>query len=410
MTDHMADSSVLVVARQERAIAGAPVFTLALTAFAAGLSEFIVIGLIGQITQAYGVGLAAGGWLVAAYALGIAIGAPLLTFVSLAQPARKLCAWMCAGFALFSLGCTVAPSFGALIAFRALASVLHGGYFTVSTASLPTLFDENRMPMALALMFSGLTVAMVLGVPLGMLLATWLGWQAPFMLIALCAAVGAGLIPQVLPKGFGNVQSPSLPVLRDAVLRLDLLRPYGFTIFAFGGGFAFFTYAEPWMTTVAGLSEVMAGLVLGLVGLGALAGNVIGGALPQSLGKRNALLLAVLVQLFGLAGVITGLGAVVVAVALVIWSIGAFATAPMVHGWAIKTALGRNPRMAAALNVTAFNAGLSLSAMIAGAVVARDGLEALAPMALLMVTLALPIALSLPKHTSAARQAHQKQS
>jgi len=82
----------------------------------------------------------------------------------------------------------------------------------------------------------------------------------------------------------------------------------------------------------------------------------------------------------------------------------------MVHGWAIETALGRNPRMAAALNVTAFNAGLSLSAMIAGSVVARDGLEALAPMAFLMVALVLPVALLLPKHTSAARQAHQKQS
>ncbi|KPN61548.1 MFS transporter, DHA1 family, arabinose polymer transporter [Aliiroseovarius crassostreae] len=410
MTDQTGTPSDLVAHPQERSVADAPVFTLALTAFAAGLSEFIVIGLIGQITQNYGVGLAAGGWLVAAYALGIAIGAPLLTFASLAQPARRLAVWMCAGFALFSLGCAFAPTFGSLIAFRALCGVLHGAYFTVATASLPSLFNEKRMPMALALMFSGLTVAMVLGVPLGMLLAAQIGWQAPFLVIALCAGIGAGLIPLVLPKDFGTAQTPTLPVLRDAVFRRDLLRPYGFTIFAFGGGFVFFTYAEPWMTTTAGLSPTMAGLVLGLVGLGALVGNVIGGALPQTFGKRNALLLVVLVQLAGLGGASFGLGAVAAAVALAVWSVGAFATAPMVHGWAISTAQGSNPRMAAALNVTAFNAGLSLSAMIGRTVMAQGGLEGLAPAAFLVVALALPIALSLPTDTASPRQTRAKQS
>ncbi len=387
----MSDPSI---AFGRRAIADPSVLVLALTTFAVGLSEFIVIGLMGQITRDLGASLSSGSWLVAAYALGISVGAPLLTFLSLGLPARRLSVLLIGGFAALSLGCALAPTMGWMIAFRALAGALHGAFFTVTTASLPSLFDEKRAPMALALMFSGLTVAMVLGVPLGMALAGAFGWQLPFILIALCAAAGAALLPQVLPQDFGQSQTPRIGLLRQAALRADLLWPYGFTIFGFGGGFAFFTYAEAWLTSHAGLSASVAGGMLGLVGLGALAGNVLGGALPQVLGRPRALLLAVAAQLLGLALLPMASGIAVIALALLSWSMGAFASAPMVHGWAIEISRETNARIAASLNVTAFNIGLSVSAMIAGRQLAAGaGLQSLPLTALILVAPALAIAL-----------------
>ncbi len=265
-----------------------------------GLSEFIMIVVMGQITGAFGVDLSSGGWLVAAYALGISVGAPLMTLASLNRSARTIAGLKSGGLALLSLACVTAPDFGWLIAFRALAGVLHGVFFTVTTASLPTLFEAKRVPAALALMFSGLTVAMVLGVPLGMALAASYGWHLPFVAIAIYAGTGATMLPFVLPQDFGVAQSPSVPVLRKALVRGDLQRPYAFTVFGFSGGFAVFTYAEAWLLDIAGLDRGTTGLMFGVVGLGALAGNLAGGVLPRLSGRRQALALAVTLQLAGL--------------------------------------------------------------------------------------------------------------
>ncbi|MEE4484882.1 MFS transporter [Serratia ficaria] len=369
---------------------------LAATAFAAGLSEFIVIGLLGQMADEFEVSLSQIGLLVTAYALGITLGAPLLTLITLTLRARPLVAALMLLFAMVSVASPLASSFGVLLALRAIAGALHGAYFSIVTASLSTIFDPRRTPMVIALMFSGLTLAIVLGVPAGMLAAADYGWQAPFMLIAVVASIGGVLLWFVLPEHFGPAERVArrLPLLREILTNPALIRPYCFTVLAFGGGFVFFSYAEPWLSNIAALDTQAVAIILGAVGLGSLAGNIIGGVLPAITGLQTALIVALSLQCAGLVGMFWT-GAMFSPVAfLLLWSIGAFATAPMVQNWAIAGVDKAHVRLSASLNVSAFNLGLSLSSFIATRQVMLDGMAYLPVTAAVMVALALPFCFS----------------
>lgn len=166
----------------KNAISAVMMTVLAATAFSAGLSEFIVIGLLGQMAGELDAPLSQMGLLVTAYAAGIALGAPLLTRMTLSLHARSLAVGLMLLFAVVSAASAMASSLASLLALRIVAGAIHGVYFSIASASLSMIFDERRAPIAIALMFSGLTLAMVLGVPLGMLATADYGWQAPFQI------------------------------------------------------------------------------------------------------------------------------------------------------------------------------------------------------------------------------------
>lgn len=383
----------------KNAISAVMMAVLAATTFSAGLSEFIVIGLLGQMAGELDAPLPQMGLLVTAYAVGITLGAPLLTRITLSLHARSLTVGLMLLFATVSAASAAASSLGGLLALRIVAGAIHGAYFSIASASLSTILDGRRTPIAIALMFSGLTLAMVMGVPLGMLAAVDYGWQAPFLAIAVVACVSGGLLWYVLPANFG----PALPVPRGSALLWSalfnpaLIRPYCFTVLAFGGGFVFFSYVEPWLSRVAVLDASAVALALALVGGGSLVGNILGGVLPRILGLQTVLVIAVLLQCAGLAGLFWGGGAFSPIPFLLLWSLGAFATAPMVQNWAIVGADKANARLSASLNVSAFNLGLSLSSFIATRQVELNGLAYLPVTAALMVALALPFCFFRPR-------------
>ncbi|ECU9164113.1 TPA: MFS transporter [Salmonella enterica] len=372
---------------------------LAATTFSAGLSEFIVIGLLGKMAGELDAPLSQMGLLVTAYAAGIAFGAPLLTRMTLSLCARSLTVWLMLLFAAVSAASATASSLWGLLAIRICAGAIHGAYFSIASAGLSTILDERRTPIAIALMFSGLTLAMVMGVPLGMLAAENYGWQAPFLAIAAVACVSGGLLWYVLPEKFGPAQSPprGKALLWNVLFNPALIRPYCFTVLAFGGGFVFFSYVEPWLSQVADLDAPAVALVLSLVGGGSLVGNILGGVLPGKLGLQKSLVIAVLLQCLGLSGLFWVEGTFSPVPFLLLWSLGAFATAPMVQNWAIVDADKANARLSASLNVSAFNLGLSLSSFIATRQVNLNGIEHLPVTAAIMVSLALPFCFFRPQ-------------
>lgn len=374
---------------------GLTIAVLAVTAFAAGLSEFIVIGLLSQIAAEFSVPLSQVGLLVTSYALGITVGSPLLTALTLPYSARSLAIILMVLFALVSAGCAMTADFTLLLLLRLLAGALHGTYFSIASASLPTITSPRQTPLAIALMFSGLTLAMVLGVPAGMMMAAHFGWQGPFMAIAVVALAGAVLLWRRLPATFGPAVAgvQRLAALRAALSHPALIRPYCFTVLAFGGGFVFFAYAEPWLTTTAGATPQTVVIIMALVGLGSLVGNIFGGVMPAKIGLPLALTLAALIQVAGLLAIFYAVGSRSAAIFLVLWSIGAFATAPMVQSWAVAGDGCVNSRVSASLNVCAFNLGMSLSSFIATRQIAADGMLHLPLTAALVVILALPFCL-----------------
>lgn len=365
---------------------------LSITAFAAGLSEFIVIGLLSQVATEFGVTMPQVGLLVTAYALGITLGSPLLTALTLSYSARSLAVILMSLFSILSAGSAITSDFTILLMLRVAAGAIHGAYFSITSASLPTVTDSRQTPLAIALMFSGLTLSMVLGVPAGMVAAVHYGWQAPFVVIASVAAIGAVLLWFVLPATFGPAAAVigRTSVFRFALNNPALIRPYCFTVLAFGGGFVFFSYAEPWLTDAAGLEPQTVVLIMGAVGLGSLVGNIVGGILPGKIGLPAALVTVVIIQVVGLLGIFCTVNSVNSALYLILWSIGAFATAPMVQGWAITDAGKSDARISASLNVSAFNLGMSLSSFIATRQIAADGILYLPLTAAFMVMLAIP--------------------
>ncbi|WP_138775105.1 MFS transporter [Yersinia bercovieri] len=298
-------------------------------------------------------------------------------------------------FSILSAGSAVISDFTVLLILRVVAGAIHGAYFSITSASLPTVTDARQTPLAIALMFSGLTLAMVLGVPAGMVAAVHYGWQAPFVAIAIVAAAGAALLWFVLPAKFGPpiVARHQASVFRSTLSNPTLIRPYCFTVLAFGGGFVFFSYAEPWLADAVGLEPRKVVLIMGAVGLGSLVGNIMGGILPGKIGLPAALTFAVFIQIAGLLGVFYAVGSANSSIFLVLWSIGAFATAPMVQSWAIADAETSDARVSASLNVSAFNLGMSLSSFIATRQVAADGMTHLPLTAAFLVMLAIPFGL-----------------
>ncbi|WP_241569630.1 MFS transporter [Rosenbergiella collisarenosi] len=368
---------------------------LSITAFAAGLSEFIVIGLLSQVATEFGVTMPQVGLLVTAYALGITLGSPLLTVLTLSYSARSLAVILMSLFSILSAGSAITSDFTILLMLRVVAGAIHGAYFSLTSASLPTVTDSRQTPLAIALMFSGLTLSMVLGVPAGMVAAVHYGWQAPFVVIASVAAIGAVLLWFVLPATFGPAADVTgrTSVFRFALNNPALIRPYCFTVLAFGGGFVFFSYAEPWLTDAAGLEPQTVVLIMGAVGLGSLVGNIVGGILPGKIGLPAALVTVVIIQVVGLLGISCTVNSVNSALCLVLWSVGAFATAPMVQGWVITDAGKSDARISASLNVSAFNLGMSLSSFIATRQIAAHGILYLPLTAAFMVMLAIPFCL-----------------
>ncbi|TXE21686.1 MFS transporter [Serratia marcescens] len=368
---------------------------LSITAFAAGLSEFIVIGLLSQVATEFGVTMPQVGLLVTAYALGITLGSPLLTALTLSYSARSLAVILMSLFSILSAGSAITSDFTILLMLRVVAGAIHGAYFSITSASLPTVTDSRQTPLAIALMFSGLTLSMVLGVPAGMVAAVHYGWQAPFVVIASVAAIGAVLLWFVLPATFGPAAAVTgrTSVFRFALNNPALIRPYCFTVLAFGGGFVFFSYAEPWLTDAAGLEPQTVVLIMGAVGLGSLVGNIVGGILPGKIGLPAALVTVVIIQVVGLLGIFYTVNSVNSALYLVLWSVGAFATAPMVQGWAITDAGKSDARISASLNVSAFNLGMSVSSFIATRQIAADGMLYLPLTAAFLVMLAIPFCL-----------------
>ncbi|MFK7874161.1 MAG: MFS transporter [Paracoccaceae bacterium] len=360
-------------------------------AFALGLSEFVVIGLVSQIAETRELEMSSSSLLVAFYALGISIGAPVVTALTQRISGRVLCISLIWLFATANLMSAVLPSFAGLLIARCLAGVLHGCFFSISSAHVTEMVEPKTAPAAIAVMFSGLTLAMVLGVPFGMWLGSTAGWQAPFILIAVLSALSGVWLQSVTDRRFG---APSASVSAEGLLKVPLLKLYGVTVLAFGGGFVFFPLIEPYLAEVGDLSFGQIAFAMGLIGVGSLAGNILGGLLPTKMGLNQALSIMASLQALALVGVWSVAGnTTVVLVMLIVWSATAFSIPPMVQTAAVQMGGAGNGRVSAALNATAFNIGIAGASYFGALIGGVGGLSVLPICAALVVILAVPLCL-----------------
>jgi DHA1 family inner membrane transport protein len=349
---------------------------LAIGAFGIGTTEFVIMGVLPEVAADFGVTIPTAGLLVTGYALGVVAGAPLMTALGTRIPRKRMLMLLMGLFVVGNLLSAVAPVFGLMLAGRVVASLAHGAFFGIGSVVAAELVAPQKKATALAVMFSGLTVANVVGVPLGTFVGQSAGWRVTFTLVAALGVVGllgvARLVPD-LPRPEGVRLRHELSALKN----IQVLLAMGMTVLGFGGVFAAVTYIAPMMTRVAGFSDGSVTWLLVLLGLGMVAGNALGGRYAD-----RALMPLLYVSLGGLAVVlavftVTAHHQVLAAVTLPLIGALGFATVPPLQKRVLDHAHGA-PTLASAVNIGAFNLGNALSAWLGGLVIAA-GLGYTAP-------------------------------
>lgn len=345
-----------------------PLLALAVAAFAIGTTEFVIMGLLPEVASDLKVSIPSAGMLVSGYALGVAVGAPLLAAFT-AKMERKHALLLLMG--LFILGnalCAIAPNYDVLMVARVVAAFCHGSFFGIGAVVAAHLVPANQRARAIALMFAGLTLANVLGVPFGTFLGQWAGWRSTFWAVTALGVIAALGVFRFVPS-LPDLKAPDmrreLRVLREPQALIAL----GMTVLGFGGVFTVFTYIAPILQEQSHVSPHWTGAVLILFGLGTTIGNMLGGRLADW--KLMPSLMGILVVLTALlvAFAWTMHSTVASIVTVFLWGIAAFATIAPLQSRVVHVA-GDAPNLASTLNIAAFNLGNAGGAWLGGAVLA----------------------------------------
>ncbi len=375
----------------------APFIALGIGAFGIGLTEFIIMGLLPQVAQDLDVSLPQAGLLITGYALGVTIGGPVLAIAASRLPHRAVLVLLMAIFTFGNMLCAVSPGFGLVLAARVITGFAHGTFFGTSAVVAQAIVPPHRKASAIAIVFTGLTLATVLGLPFGTWLGQIFGWRATFWTVAAIGGIAFVAIAFCVPR-----TAPETPMkLRQLTLflRPAPLRALSMTALGYAGVFMVFTYITALLTEVADVPIDSVAIYLLLFGLGVFCGNLLGGKLADRW-PSSSVPLALAGLACGLLALWFGLAMPVLAApAMFLLGLLAFATlAPLQARMMAQTPAGADT-LGATLNISAFNLGNALGAWLGGlALSAGFGLSSLAPLAALLPLAALTLAF-LPERT-----------
>ena len=355
-------------------------WALTLSAFAIGTTEFVIVGLIPTIAASLGVSVPSAGLLVSLYALGVAVGAPVLTALTGRVPRKQLLLGLMALFTIGNLVAWMAPNYTALMAARVLTGLAHGVFFSIGSTIATSLVPKEKAASAIALMFTGLTVALVTGVPLGTFIGQHFGWQATFLAVSLLGVIAiagsAILVPSTITGSKPSSLLTQLAVLKEP----RLLLVYAKTTLGYGGSFIAFTYLAPILQEVAGFAAGTVSLVMLVYGVSVAAGNIWGGKLADRQGPVRALqIVFALLALVLLVLSFTAPSKPLVLLTVLAWGAVAFGNVPGLQVYVVQRAERDAPQavdVASGLNIAAFNVGIALGAWGGGLIVAKLGLMA----------------------------------
>ncbi|NYE59231.1 putative MFS family arabinose efflux permease [Duganella sp. 1224] len=357
-----------------------PIALLALTisAFAIGTTEFVIVGLLPTIAADLGVNLPSAGLLVSLYAMGVAVGAPVLTALTGKVPRKLLLLSLMVLFTLGNLLAWKAPSYESLVIARILTGLAHGVFFSIGSTIATSLVPKEKAASAIAIMFTGLTVALVTGVPLGTFIGQHFGWRETFLAVSalgVIAFVGSLLF---VPSTIQHNKPASLLQQMKVLAEPRLLLVYAMTAVGYGGSFIAFTFLAPILTDITGFSANAVGLVMLVYGVSVAVGNIWGGKLADRRGPIGALKIIFL----GLAAVLVVLTFAapykwLVLATVLVWGAVAFGNVAGLQVYVVQQAEHFTPRavdVASGLNIAAFNLGIAGGAWGGGLIVEHVGL------------------------------------
>jgi DHA1 family inner membrane transport protein len=370
----------------------APLLALALAAFAIGTTEFVIMGLLPQVADSLAVSIPTAGWLVSGYALGVFIGAPIMAVATQSLPPRRALMALMGIFILGNALCAIAPGYEFLMVARVVTALCHGAFFGIGSVEAASLVAPNKRAQAVALMFTGLTLANVLGVPLGTALGQAMGWRTTFWAVTVLGVLALAGLYVLLPRHEAKAERPNM--MREfGRLTLPVWLALSVTVISSASIFAIFTYIAPLLGGITHVSPRGVSYTLFIIGLGLTIGNYIGGRLADWR-VTTTLVLVFTASAVILAGLtFTAHYLIPAEITLLLWAICAFSAIPALQINLVN--LGREaPNLISTLNIAAFNAGNALGAWVGGQVIAHGfGFNAIPPTAAVLALAALPLCL-----------------
>lgn len=339
-------------------------WTLVIGAFAIGMTEFVIMGLLPNVAADLNVSTAAAGQLITGYALSVAIGGPIIVVATYKMARKNVLMLLMAIFSIGNFFAALSANYGLLMLNRVVTALAHGSFFGLGAIMAASLVPKNKQASAMALMFSGLTVANIVGVPFGTFVGQRLGWRASFLIISLIGIVAVLGLFFLVPKQENKQKSSlltELAVLKNGQLWVTLL----ISLFSFGSVFAFFTYITPVLQNITGFGDHAVDFTLVVFGIGVTIGNLIGGRLADWRLNESLIGLLVALELFFLILFFIQSNAILMVLAVFLFGILAFAQSPILQFRSMVLSEDA-PLLSSTLNQSAMNVGNASGAFFGG--------------------------------------------
>lgn len=344
-------------------------FALALGGFGIGLTEFVIMGLLPEVAADFAVSEAVAGYLISGCALGVAVGAIGLTVAITRIDRKKALVGLMVIFIAGNVLSALAPSYEMMMLGRIVAALSHGAFFGIGAVVAANLVPANRKAAAISLMFAGLTLANVLGVPIGTFIGQAAGWRSTFWVISVIGVVSLVGIALLIPATAGRTGGGSIlaefRIFRSGQVWASMI----ITVLGYGGMFGAFSYIAFTLTGVSGFAASTVPWLLVLFGVGLFVGNIVGGrAADRNLGRTLLVLLVGLIVIL-VAFALLASSQVATLVLLVLMGGFGFATVPGLQ-MRIMNFAGDAPTLASGANIAAFNVGNAFGAWVGGLTIA----------------------------------------
>ncbi|WP_026042803.1 MFS transporter [Pantoea sp. A4] len=365
---------------------------LAMSAFAIGTTEFVIMGLLPEVAGDLNVSIPSAGWLISGYALGVAIGAPIMALLTAKLPRKRTLVLLMSIFIVGNILCAIAYSYNLLMLARIVTALCHGAFFGIGSVVAASLVAPGKQASAVALMFTGLTLANVLGVPLGTWFGQLFGWRATFWGVAIIGVLAFISLIMSLPT---NKDEKPVDLSREfgALGNGKLWLSLAMTVFFAAAMFALFSYIAPMLLQVTGISNRGVSWTLFLIGAGLTVGNILGGKLADWKVSVALILSFALIALFSLLFSWTSHSFMLAEVTLFLWAMATFAIVPGLQINVVRH--GKDaPNLVSTMNIAAFNVGNALGAWVGGAVIEKGyGLTAVPVSAAALAVIGLVLCL-----------------
>lgn len=337
---------------------------MAICSFAIGATEFVTTGLLPNLARDFSVSIPVAGFVTSGYALGVGVGGPVLTALTMRMPRKNVLIALIGLFIVGSIVSAGAHSFSMLMLGRFLSAFCHGAFFGIGAVVVTSMASPGKSASAIALMFAGLTLANVLGVPLGTLLGQHFGWRSSFWAIAVLGVIGLTSIMMFLPR---KVSVPVTHLRQELAVfkRVQVCLALFITAISFSGLLASFAYIAPMMIHVAGFAPASVAWLLSLYGIGLVIGNILGGKAADRALMPTIYTLQTLLIILLIAFVFTAHYKILAAMNLFLLGAVGFGMIAPLQKYIMNKAEDA-PTLASTANIAAFNLGTALGVFLGG--------------------------------------------